>query len=172
MGTSSARRGALLAAGAFLLGGMAIGDGFAQMPGGGGFGGGHGGGRHGPQGSNRDAPRPDSAPARAPDSLATFFLALRTLREGMMLRQEQVEPWIAMREALRAYVELAPAGASASPSDVSPLQALHARVAQARSKADALQEVDARVTALLPILDANQRAQFETGLAVAFNADR
>ncbi len=175
MDTSSAKRGTLLAASTILLVCMAIGESCAQMPGGGGGGGfgGHGsGGRHGPQGANKHAPRPDSAPAATPDPLTTFFLGLRALREGMMLRQEQVETWIAMREALRSYIELGPASALASASDIPPLQALHTRVAQARAKADALQQVDGRIAALMPILDANQRTQFETQLTNAFNAGR
>lgn len=172
MGIRLGKYGAVLAASVMLVLGTAMHDGFAQMPGGG-FKGGQGGGHRGQQGARRDAPRADTAPAPAPDPLATFFLELRSLREGLMIRQEQVDAWVAMREALRSYVELVPAtGTGTEISSGTPLLALRQRVERSRKLAAALQDVEARVDALLPVLDAHQQTLFQSRLAAAFAAGR
>ena len=74
-----------------------------------------------------------------------------------------------MQDALREYVDLVQeSGQQLRNSAVDPLQRLHNLSDDARSRADALQKVSERMTALVAALDDHQRQAFGTRLADAF----
>lgn len=132
------------------------------FPGGGGHGGGRGGAHTPPSGT-----KPSSSPAAqqpAADPLATFLGSLHALRMEILVRQEQVEPWTAMQDALRAYVDIEQDRSAAS----DPVVRLRSLAADARARADALQKVSESVAALVAALDDHQRQTFSSRLGDAF----
>jgi hypothetical protein len=131
------------------------------FPGGGGHGGGRGGAHAPPSGA-----KPSSSPAAQPaaDPLATFLGSLHTLRMELLVRQEQVELWTGMQDALRAYVDLEKDRSAAS----DPVVRLRNLAADAHARADALQNVSESVAALVAALDDHQRQTFSLRLGDAF----
>lgn len=142
-------------------------DAMAQgFPGGGGGGGRGGHGMHGPP-SGAKSPNANS-PAAAADPLATFFGTLHALRMELLVREEQVEKWTAMQDALRAYVAQQQDAASAQRNAADPLVRLRDLADDARARADALQKVSDSLAALIGAFDDHQRQVFVTRLGDAF----
>ena len=82
----------------------------------------------------------------------------------ILVRQEQVEGWTAMQDALRAYVDMEQNRDSAT----DPLLRLRNLAADARARADALQKVSDSMTTLVGTLDDHQRQTFASWLGEAF----
>jgi predicted secreted protein len=131
------------------------------FPGGGGHGGGRGGAHTPPSGAKSQNPTPVQAAA---DPLATFLGSLHALRMEILVRQEQVEDWTTMQDALRAYVDQEQNRDSAT----DPVLRLRNLAADARARADALQKVSDSMTALVGTLDDHQRQTFASRLGDAF----
>jgi len=135
-------------------------------------GGGHGGGGHGGMGGHHQGGAP-RAPADAPshsDPLATFNEGLRALRETLLIREEQAPAWMAMRDALQAYVEMQQTRRLLA-SDGIPLDSLQRLKKFAddeRSRADALKLVSQTMEAMVMKLDAQQTQVFMGRLDDAF----
>jgi hypothetical protein len=145
----------------FTLAGVTL-DAAAQgFPGGGGRGGGRGGAHAPPSDAKSQNP---AATQSAADPLATFLGSLHALRMEILVRQEQVEAWTAMQDALRAYVDLEQNRNSAT----DPLLRLRNLAADVRARADALQKVSDSMTALVGTLDDHQRQTFASRLGDAF----
>jgi hypothetical protein len=139
-----------------------------------GFPGGGGGGGRGGRGGTHAAPsgtkpmNPSTALPTA-DPLATFLGTLHTLRVEILVRQEQVERWTAMQDALRAYVDLEQdAAAQDRNAAIDPLLRLRNLAVDAHARDDALQKVSDSVAALVTTLDDRQRQTFASRLADAF----
>lgn len=134
-------------------------------PGGGGRGGGRGGMRP-PQGADHSSPSAMQAPA---DPLATFLGTLHALRMEILIREDQVERWTSMQDALRAYVDQQrEAGQQLRNPAIDPVARLRNLADDARARADALQKVSDRVADLVTALDDHQRPVFGARLADAF----
>lgn len=117
------------------------------------------------------APAPREQPAAA-DPLAVFFTELRTLRVALLIRDDQAEAWAAMRDALRAYVDLAATPRSAPVDAADPLPRLADLAALARERAAILSTVAEHVDTLAGRLDARQRQAFLQALDAAFARPR
>jgi hypothetical protein len=140
-------------------------DALAQgFPGGGGGRGGHG--MHGPP-SGAKSPNAGS-PATAADPLTTFFGTLHTLRMELLVREDQVEKWTAMQDALRAYVDLAQDTATEQRNAADPFVRVRDLADGAHARADALQKISDSLAALLGVLDDRQRQVFVARLGDAF----
>jgi len=132
-----------------------------------------GGGGHGGRGGMRPpgaAPKSNPSAEQAPPTpLATFLGSLRALRMELLVREDQVERWSAMQDALRACTDLEQEAAQPSrgvPAD--PVQRLHNLVDDARARADAMHEASDSIDAVVASLDDRQRQVFVGRLADAF----
>lgn len=159
-------RGAVLAS--LALACCSIGnEGFAQPGGMGGAGGPPpGGGRGGPPHEMKGGGPGGAMPAA--DPLKTFFEDMRSLRDVLVLRDDQTEAWIALREALREHATARPAGPGASRDDASPERAIRNLADEARRRADALQRIGDTLDTLRGSLDEHQRSLFDARLSSAF----
>lgn len=132
----------------------------------GGRGGGHGGMRPS-QGSEHSNQAATSAPG---DPLADFLGTMHALRMELLVREDQVERWSSMQDALRAYVDLGrDEGQQLRNPAIDPLLRLNNFADDARARADALQKVRDRTTELIAALDDHQRQVFATRLADALS---
>ena len=141
------------------------------FPGGGGGGGGMRGGHGGMKPSGGSPTRP---PADQPTSspMAVFFERLRGMRMELLVRDDQVDRWTAMQDALRAYVDLErdTSGQRGATVAMDPLQHVRNLADTMRSQGDALQKVSDSIGSLMTILDDRQRNVFATRLADALAA--
>ncbi|HEV7490640.1 MAG TPA: hypothetical protein VGO25_07525 [Rhodanobacteraceae bacterium] len=134
---------------------------------GGGRGGGHGGMRPSQGGGEHSN---QAATPLTEDPLAGFLGTLHALRMELLVREDQVEHWSSMQDALRAYVDLGrDAGQQLRNSAIDPLLRLNNFADDARARADALQKVRDRTTELVAALDDHQRQVFATRLADALS---
>jgi hypothetical protein len=145
---------------------------FAQgFPGGGGGGGGHG---HGGFGGNRppgNAGQNATAPQKAPDPLIVFLGNVRALRMTVLIGTNQVDAWNAMQDALVAYAEAARDAAEPPNATITDAAVqLGAFADKLAKRSDAAKAVDARIGALLAVLDAHQKEVFLAKLGEAFGA--
>jgi hypothetical protein len=134
-------------------------------------GGGHGGGRGGMRPSQAGTDHSNSAPTQAPaDPLETFLGMLHALRMEILVRDDQVERWTSMQDALRAYVDQQrDAGRQLRNPAIDPVLRLRNLADDARARADALQKISDRAAELAKALDDHQRQVFSTRLAEAFS---
>src|SRR5689334_8122530 len=134
-------------------------------------GGGRGGGRGGMRPSQASAEHSNSAPAQAPvDPLEIFLGTLHTLRMEILVRDDQVERWTSMQDAVRAYVEQQrDAGQQSRNPAIDPALRLRNLAEDARARADALQKISDRIAELAKALDDHQRQLFNTRFAEAFS---
>jgi hypothetical protein len=129
-----------------------------------------GGGGNGPPPAGgmprRGAPPAAAIPreSAAPDPLVRLFEQLRELRSDLLIREDQADTWTALRDALRAYVDTAPASAAAGAGRADPRRSLRDRATQARERADALEHAVDRLDALAALLDADQRRRLDARL--------
>ena len=123
-----------------------------------------GGGRGGPPPRDLRGGLPDATAIA--DPLKTFFEDLRALREVIVIRDEQAEAWIALREALREYATAKPAGPPAS--GLAPERAIALMADEARRRADTLERVSHGLGAVRAALDDHQRNLFDARLTSAF----
>lgn len=135
-------------------------------PGGGGHGGGRGGMRSPQAGADHSNPAATQAPA---DPLETFVGTLHALRMEILVREDQVERWTSMQDALRAYVDQQrDAGQQLRNPAIDPVLRLRNLADDTRARADALQKASDRVAELVTALDDHQRQVFSARLADAF----
>ena len=123
----------------------------------------------GPGGHHQGAgPRAGDQPHS--DPLSTFTDGLRGLRETLLIREEQAPAWMAMRDALQAYVEMQQTkrltAADSNPLDS--LQRLKKFADDERSRADALKLISQTMEALVMKLDTQQSQVFMGRLDDAF----
>jgi hypothetical protein len=140
------------------------------FPGGGGHGGGGRGGMGGPGGHHQGgAPRAAGEQPHS-DPLSTFTDGLRGLRETLLIREEQAPAWMAMRDALQAYVEVQQTKRllAADSTPVDSLQRLKKFADDERSRADALKLISQTMEALVMTLDSQQTQVFLGRLDAAF----
>lgn len=130
--------------------------------------GGRGGGRGGmrPQAGAQKSNAP--AAQSAADPLANFLGDLHALRAEILVREDQVQRWTAMQDALRAYVELEQeSDRQTRNAAIDPLQRLRNLADDTRARADAMQKASASVADMAAALDDHQRQVFGTRLAEA-----
>ncbi len=102
------------------------------------------------------------------DPLETFLGTLHALRMEILVRDDQVERWTSMQDALRAYDQQRDAGQQLRNSAIAPVLRLRNLADDTRARADALQKVSDRVADLVTTLDDHQRQVFGARLAEAF----
>jgi phage shock protein A len=115
------------------------------------------------------AQKSNAPAAQSPaDPLANFLGDLHALRAEILVRDDQVQRWTAMQDALRAYVELEQeSDRQTRNAAIDPLQRLRNLADDTRARADAMQEASASVTDMAAALDDHQRQVFGTRLAEA-----
>jgi hypothetical protein len=134
---------------------------------GGGRGGGHGGMRPSQGAAEHSNPAGSQTPQ---DPLANFLGTLHALRMELLVREDQVEHWTSMQDALRAYVDLGhDAEQQLRNPSVDPSLRLANFADDARARADALQKVRDSTKELVAALDDHQRQVFGTRLADALS---
>ena len=131
----------------------------------------------GPPGGGRGGPPRDmkagAPPAATPmvDPLKAFFEQLRSLREVILLRDDQTEAWVALRDGLREYAISKPSRPPAPGNGQSAQDAIRIMADEARHRADNLQHISASLDTLRGVLDEHQRALFDARLQSTFAAD-
>jgi hypothetical protein len=103
------------------------------------------------------------------DAFLALLSNLRTLRMDILVRQEQVNAWTAMEDALRTYRDRVQEASSSATVPTDPLVRLQDVGNILLERADAAQAANARIADLVAALDDHQKQLFVAKLAEAFS---